>query len=57
MLKIEQIQGSCQYCKNRYVGCHGKCEEYQKFREKLDHINELKYKEKTTLNALWEYCK
>lgn len=30
----------CHDCKDRVIGCHGKCEKYLEFRKKLDIQNE-----------------
>lgn len=32
------MRGPCLECKERHVGCHGSCERYKEFREKLDRI-------------------
>lgn len=47
------IKGPCKDCKKRYVGCHGKCEDYAAYRAELDKqreerktasiVNELNY--------------
>lgn len=29
----------CKECKDRKIGCHGKCERYRQFREELDELN------------------
>lgn len=35
---------SCKNCEKREIGCHGKCEDYQRFRAKQDLLNALKMK-------------
>ena len=35
----------CQYCEDRYPGCHGKCEEYLEEKRRLDKFNERKRNE------------
>ena len=32
-------------CENRHVGCHGKCEQYKKFREWNEELNAKKRQE------------
>lgn len=29
----------CKDCKDRKIGCHGKCELYKKYRDELDKLN------------------
>lgn len=31
----------CKDCKDRKIGCHGKCELYKKYRDELDKLNEI----------------
>lgn len=35
----------CQYCEDRYPGCHSKCEEYIGEKQRLDKFNERKRNE------------
>lgn len=35
----------CQYCEDRYPGCHSKCEEYIEEKQRLDKFNERKRNE------------
>lgn len=34
------MDAPCKGCKERAVGCHGKCERYKEYRRKKDEINE-----------------
>lgn len=34
------IQSSCYNCKDRYVGCHSKCDRYKEFKIKKAEENE-----------------
>ena len=31
----------CKDCSNRKIGCHGKCNLYKEYRERLDNLNEI----------------
>jgi hypothetical protein len=34
-------ESSCKNCKDRYLGCHDKCEKYQKFKEERIRISQI----------------
>lgn len=33
---------SCQGCDKRFAGCHSKCDEYRKYRKRIEEKNALK---------------
>ena len=37
----EVIDGPCHYCKDRKVGCHGKCDKYKEYRKAVDYMNTI----------------
>lgn len=37
----EVIDGPCHYCKDRKVGCHGKCDKYKEYRKVVDRMNTI----------------
>ena len=43
------VQSECKDCKDREVGCHGKCEKYKKFLEES-----AKDKEKYHKSLIWD---
>lgn len=34
----EVVQGPCHYCKDRKIGCHGKCDKYKDYRKTVDRL-------------------
>lgn len=38
-MEIRSYISCCYQCEERYIGCHAKCERYQKAREELDKLN------------------
>lgn len=46
---------SCKDCKDRYPGCHGKCEKYQEFRKARDAEIEENLKKKKIVDVLSSY--
>ena len=34
-----EINSGCLECKDRHIGCHGACERYKAYREKIDERN------------------
>lgn len=36
---------SCLNCTDRYPGCHGKCDDYKKWKEWLNEQNDMRYRE------------
>lgn len=45
---------TCKGCKDRYVGCHSKCETYLAFKEKNDKLKDKILKESQLANAASE---
>ncbi len=45
---------NCKNCDHRTVGCHGRCEEYQKFYRERREINASKLEFK---NLIYKYCR
>lgn len=43
---------SCYGCSRRHLGCHDKCEEYQKEKEKRDSLREKEKKARAGYRAL-----
>lgn len=41
---VEFKKAPCMTCTDRFLGCHGKCEQYQAFRKERDRLNDKKYK-------------
>ena len=37
----EVIKSPCQYCKDREIGCHSKCNKYKEYRKAVDHMNTI----------------
>lgn len=44
------LTNSCKGCIERYVGCHGKCEKYSEFKNKVKEINDSIKKENKVTN-------
>lgn len=45
---------NCKDCDHRAVGCHGKCEEYQRFYRERREINASKLEFK---NLIYKHCR
>lgn len=43
---IRKSNSPCLDCDRREVGCHGKCKEYQEYKEKINEMNDIIYKNK-----------
>lgn len=39
-----EMSTPCQKCLKRYLGCHSKCEDYAKYKQKLDELKKAKDK-------------
>lgn len=35
------MKSPCQFCENREVGCHSKCELYADYRSEIEHRNRI----------------
>ena len=46
---------TCKDCKDRFVGCHSKCEDYKKYREKIEEINKLKRYDSIVVSNGWGF--
>lgn len=42
MFNPKALAAPCLDCKDRYVGCHGKCEKYAKFRKRKEKEARMK---------------
>lgn len=54
---IEFRKAPCMECKERYFGCHGKCEKYQSFRKERDMLNDKKVKRQDILYSTQKVTK
>lgn len=43
------VDFSCKGCKDRYVGCHSKCEKYKKEKEAVNKKHEIEKKNKSVV--------
>jgi len=41
-----KLKSPCFKCKERFVGCHSKCERYKKYRSEYDKLNKKEKREK-----------
>lgn len=44
----------CKDCKERYLGCHSKCEKYQNAKKRNDELREKERMEKYTNYEYWQ---
>lgn len=55
------INCNCKGCKNRFIGCHGSCEEYARFKKKTEELNKYIRQQKTlnfdSTSEGWSYSK
>ena len=51
------IQGPCQGCERREVGCHSSCEEYKEYREHVDNMNAIRLKKISDKYNKYHYAK
>lgn len=47
----------CKDCKDRYLGCHDRCEKYQQFKKRNDEIREKERREKLINFEYWATTK
>lgn len=47
----------CKDCKERYLGCHDKCEKYLNAKKLLKELKHKERLEKQVENDVWESCK
>lgn len=52
-----QIKNSCYKCDNRCIGCHSNCENYRKYRNALDVINNRRKEIKENNRLYIRRCK
>ena len=45
-------ENTCQFCKEKYEGCHGKCERYQEAVRKYEELKALIMQNKQKQNAV-----
>jgi hypothetical protein len=45
----KRTNAPCKDCKDRYIGCHGKCERYAEFKEEGERIKEKVLKSFNTI--------
>ena len=43
----------CYNCEDRYAGCHGKCDNYKKFKENLEEDKRLKRETKKSIRQFY----
>ena len=53
-MNYKELEVPCYQCKERYVGCHGKCERYAAFNVKNIERREKIFQDKETSEALIE---
>lgn len=39
------VKNPCKYCKDRYLGCHGKCDKYKEFKNSITKANNERYRQ------------
>lgn len=47
---MNKITSPCKGCENRYLGCHSKCEDYAKFKQYRERINQNRKSEAKVLS-------
>lgn len=47
----------CKDCKDRYIGCHDRCEKYQQFKKRNDELREKERREKLINFEYWATTK
>lgn len=48
------LRPNCKECTERYLGCHGKCESFLKYREEWEKIKEQRKKDVELENSFFE---
>ena len=38
------IYAPCKDCKNRFLGCHSKCDKYKDYKKRSEELNDMKNK-------------
>ena len=48
---------TCKDCKDRYVGCHSNCDDYKKYRERMEEANRLRKYNSTSVSQGWGFIR
>lgn len=48
---------TCKDCKDRYVGCHSNCDDYKKYRERIEEANRLRKYNSTVVSQGWGFIR